>query len=110
MMSDEIRDLDDVEALVWANMLALCWFRTQGDALVHADGLVRLLRERRQSARRAHSGASTWDTSAHGRSAERAAVVAWLLSESDDALPSERREGIALLEAARKIERGEHDR
>lgn len=111
-MTDQIRDLDDVEAQAWATTYAAFADRSNSPevAAEEADECVRMLRERRAHASRTHTGTSSWDTSAHGRSAERAAVVAWLTNESHDCLPSERCEAIALLEAARAIERGEHDR
>ncbi len=108
-MSDEIRDLDDVEAIVWALAWPTVWAfsnRSCDTAAENADECIRLLRERR--AKVAHTGTSTWDTSAHGRSAERAKIATWLrnLSDLDKWAPYA---GI-LLDLAVSIERGEHNR
>lgn len=108
-MGDEIRDLDDVEAQAWAQTYSYA-VEYREDAARRADECVRLLRERREKS--APRGVvldigTSYDAARH---AERAKIAAWLRSESDDSLPSERAEAIALLDAASAIDRGEHDK
>ena len=105
-MSDEIKDLDDVEAQAWALCLAGAPYSDSKLCATYADECIRMLRERRAKAARTHTGTSTWDTSAHGRSAERARIATWLrnLSDLDQWAPDV---GI-LLDLAVSIERGEH--
>lgn len=106
-MTDEVRDLDDVEAQAWAAIYAAWSTFAHESAEGHADNGVRLLRERRAHASRTHTGTSSWDTSAHGRSAERAAVVSWLRKCGTWVGPRAQEHCASLADA---IERGEHVR
>lgn len=89
-MSDEIRDLDDVEAQAWA----LAWAHS-GCSPKAADECVRLLRERRPSVA---STVLVDDAAYRAKCAEHAAIVAWLRSVG------------VFARVVAAIERGEHER
>lgn len=116
-MSDEIKDLDDVEAIAWALAWPTVWAfsnRSCDVAAENADECVRLLRERRGPVSAASVvSLATRLAAACGREAdaaavERAKIVAWLRlkDEEDTWAPNSSILGCA----ADAIERGEHDR
>ena len=135
-MSDEIKDLDDVEAHAWAAAMSAGLLscdatlpEVMADALTVADQVVQSLRERRAKPSAATMvSLATQLAAACGREAnavavERAKVVAWLRAAADrvEVLPPERGEigdkwkhadAVAghLRITACAIERGEHDR
>lgn len=116
-MSDEIKDLDDVEAHAWAAAMSAGLLscdatlpEVMADALTVADQVVQSLRERRAKPSAATMvSLATQLAAACGREAnavavERAKVVAWL--RSTGAAYS----GSLAAQYASAIERGEHDR
>lgn len=131
-MSDDIRDLDDVEAQAWAMAFAsgVRWAESYpGRPKLFADECVRLLRERRGPVSAASVvSLATRLAAACGREAdavavERTKIAAWLRAAADrvEVLPPERGEigdkwkhadAVAghLRITACAIERGEHDR
>ena len=113
-MSDEIKDLDDVEAQAWATAMASPAYLDMLSRSRFADECVRLLRERRGPVSAASVvSLATRLAAACGREAdaaavERAKIVAWLRlkDEEDTWAPNSSILGCA----ADAIERGEHDR
>ena len=128
-MSDEIKDLDDVEAQAWATAMASPAYLDMLSRSRFADECVRLLRERRGPVSAASVvSLATRLAAACGREAdavavERTKIAAWLRAAADrvEVLPPERGEigdkwkhadAVAghLRITACAIERGEHDR
>lgn len=116
-MSDEIKDLDDVEAIAWALAWPTVWAfsnRSCDVAAENADECVRLLRERRGPVSAASVvSLATRLAAACGREAdavavERAKIATWLRNMSD--LDQWATSAGILLDLAISIERGEHDR
>ena len=121
-MSDGIRDLDDVEAHVWAVAFAagVGWMDSYPfRPAVFADECIRLLRERRV----ANPWREDLQIAEMAVDREREKIVAWLRAESErldglaDALegsgeqaPAERFCAFRLRAAAFAVDHGEHDR